>query len=128
MEEIIEYIRSNYNGEFTDDEIKKLVEWFREKGVTVMALEELIKFYSEPSTISNEDLSDNAFISPSEVFKTSNDVLKQENENLMSRNNELERKVNKLDDKLKSKKSICNVQLIVIILLVIALLLIVFLK
>lgn len=97
MEEIIEYIKRHRpeNGKWSNDELQKLVTWCREKGVTVMALEELLKFYSAPHT-ADSSVTEEAFVSPGEVFKTSNDVLRQEisklkydNDNLANENSKL---------------------------------------
>lgn len=123
MEQIIQYIQAHSSEAnfWSEKELAKLVQWFREKGVTVMALEELLKFYSAPRAV-YPSVDEDAFISPSQVFATSNDVLRQEIKSLGEKNNNLLRQNEKLEHKVKTKSQLCNILYVVITVLVLLLL------
>ena len=83
MESIIADIKNRMKGEadLSKKDVMELVDLFKERHISIMALETLLNFYQKPEH-TTQDIQKEAFLSPSDVIKTSNDILKQDNARL----------------------------------------------
>lgn len=91
MEDLINNIKSlvRQNGEIGQEDIDRLTALFRERGISVMALEKLLNFYMSYEKRNNE-IHVEAFVSPDKIADTSYDILKQELEKMKRRIKEKE--------------------------------------
>ncbi len=83
MKEIIADIKKRVTEkkDLSEEDIDELVSLFKERGISIMALEKLLNFFQEPHNVGQE-VNEEAFVEPSETTGTTNDMLRQENEHL----------------------------------------------
>lgn len=120
MELIIADIKKRVAGntDLSEEDFKELVNLFKERHISIMALENLLNYYQSPRQTGNE-VQTAAFVLPCEVMKTSNDVLSQENDRL---HHELDLAINaknELQEKLKNKQIVVKWMTASLILMVI---------
>lgn len=121
MESIIKNIKNKMNGEpdLSKEDVKELVNLFKQRNISIMALENLLNFFQKPNQTAIE-VQEAAFIPPSDVMKTSNDILKQENDKLSRELNLAIDEKNKLTDQLERKERLIKWMIFAIILFGIA--------
>ena len=121
MESIIADIKNRMKGEadLSKKDVMELVDLFKERHISIMALENLLNFYQKPEQTTQE-IQKEAFISPSDVIKTSNDILKQDNARLKYELNLAIKTKDELGESLKQKEKLIRWMVLALILITIA--------
>ena len=107
IKEIKKVLAAN-GGNMPVAEVDKYLKLFREKGISVMALEELLNFYSDDH-VHSCDIEDEAFVLPSEAMRTSYDEISQEYKELQYKNAQTCKRLCLVEDELRRKTSMCRV-------------------
>ncbi len=109
MEQVIYEIRKRFkDGEtFSQSDIDTYLRLFREKGISVMVLEELLSFYSKKPT-SVQKVQEEAFVLPAEAMRTSYDVISQDYKELQYKNVHICSRIEQMEEELKKKTTICR--------------------
>lgn len=125
MEEILRYVKSHVpdDGRWNDESLRDLVTRFRENNITIMALEEMLKFYAVPHN-NNADIIREAFITISNATKTSNDLLEQDIRELRIKNADLSTMLEKAQEKVQASNRMNKILAIIIACLLVIIILV----
>lgn len=106
MEDLIKSIKAlvKQHQDIGAEEIESLTSQFRERGISVMALEEILNFYTSYKKCDSE-IHDEAFVAPRDVETTSNDILRQKLESEMQKNSNI---IKRLEEEEKQVKKLKN--------------------
>lgn len=87
MEQIINEIKKaiDKKGSISQIEVEKFLKLFREKGISSMALEELLNFYAKRE-VHSDVVEEEAFVNPTEALHTSYDDISQKYKELQYKN------------------------------------------
>lgn len=109
MEQIIYEIKNRFKDEkrISQLDIDTYLRLFREKGISVMALEEILCFFSNEQ-IHEQEVQEEAFVVPAEAMRTSYDVISQEFKELQYTNEQIRKRLKQTEETLKKKTKTCR--------------------
>lgn len=124
MEDIVLELESKIAPSYVPDKsyINRLVNLFKERGISIMTLEELLNFFISKEVKRDSEIMETAFVNPSSLMRTQNDVLSQQLSQCKYQLNQIEKQRDKLQGKLRkatSRKKIWEILSIILLIILI---------